>query len=97
MLRALHRMNGAMMSGELIPTIKSGLYPALWGWGYEKLAQLSIEQLTTDWALSDINVSIPKQLGFDKQPDSIQFSMWHPDHASPLAIVLLTSLLPQFE
>lgn len=97
MLRALLRMNGAMMSGEFIPTIKSGLYPALWGRGYEKLAQLSIEQLATDWALSDINVSIPKQLGFDKQPDPIQFSMWHPDYASPLAIVLLTSLLPQFE
>lgn len=97
MLRVLLRLNRAMMLGESMPKIKSGPCAAHWGEAEVKIAQCSMEQLATEWALSDIDVSIPKKLGVYEKEDFILLSMIYPGLASPLAIVLLTSLLPQFE
>lgn len=97
MLRALLGLNRAMMSGEPMPKIESGFRPTPRGEAEEKLAQFFIEKLAKEWAVSDINISIPENLGEYEKRCWIKETMWYPDRASPLNIVLLTSLLPQFE
>ena len=97
MLRALLGLNRAMMSGESMPKIESGLRPAPRGEVEEKRVQLLIEQLAEEWGVSDIDVSIPMKMGEYAHRCAIKETMWRPYLASPLGIVLLTSLLPQFE
>lgn len=97
MLRALLGLNRAMMTGESMPKIESGRRPTPRGKAEEKLVQLLIEQLAEEWAVSDIDVSIPKEIGEYAYQCFIKETMWRPYLATPLSIVLLTSLLPQFD
>lgn len=97
MLRALLRLNRAMMSGESMPKIESGLRPTPRGEAEEKLAQLLSEQLAEEWAVSDMGESIHREIGEYEYRCCIKEVLWRPYSASPLNIVLLTSLLPQFE
>lgn len=96
LLRMLLRLNRAMMSGESMPTIKSPS-PVQWEEVQGKRLRRSLDQLSAEWALSNIDVSIPKWLGVHEIESFIPLSMLHPNAASPLAIVLLTSLLPEFD
>lgn len=95
LLRVLLSLNRAMMLGESMPKIKGFSSPAQW----TELQGLchSIDQLSAEWALSDKGVPLPKQLGVNERENFILFSMRSPSLASPLAILLLTSLLPQFD
>ena len=95
LLRVLLSLNRAMMSGESLPKIPGLSFPA----PQEEADALSsaLDQLSAEWALSAIDASIPKLLGVNDRENFIPRSMLSLSLASPLAIVLLTSLLPQFD
>lgn len=95
LLRVLLSLNRAMMSGESLPKIQ-GLSLLTPQKDLDALS-CSLDQLAAEWYLSDMGDSIPKLLGVNEWEHFIPRSLRCLSLASPLAIVLLTSLLPQFD
>lgn len=95
LLRVLLWLNRAMTSNEPMPTIKSA--PRVrWSAAQEKLLRHSLDQLSAEWALPDVDASIPKQLGVREMPSFLLMSKIGPECASPLANILFASLGPEF-
>lgn len=96
LLRVLASLNHAMTSGKSMLAIKS---PSWVDWGEEQIDRFerSIDQLSAEWDLTDLGVSIPMLLGVREGEFFLSYSMTVPPYASPLATLLFASLLPEFD
>lgn len=96
LLRVLAMLNRVMASGEPLDAIRN----LMWGKGLStrsSRAKAAADQLSVEWGLSNPEKEIPERLGVSENCGSIGWSLLFWWDASPLAILLLISLFPEFD
>lgn len=95
LLRVLAALNGTMMSGKAVATIKESSWTEVRS-SLSVHLQRSYDQLSTSWVLLRPERTIPLRLGAREKPEFLQTALRWPELASPLAVLLLASLQQEF-